>query len=335
MKAPIALLFACLPLLSSCGESSGGALQGYVEGEYVRLAAPFAGTLQTLAVQRGAQVKQGVPVFTLEQENEAAARQGAEDRLHAAEAQLADLQSGKRPQELQVIRAQLAQAKASAQLSATELKRVERLVKGRFVSSDQLDTARANDKLAQAKVSELEAQVKVAELAARPDALKAAEANVASARAALEQADWQLEQKSVAATRSGLINDTYYQPGEWVPAGSPVISILPPENRKVRFFVPEPQLGKLQTGQTVEGSCDDCGKPIPLHISYISPQAEYTPPVIYSKDSRAKLVYMVEAVPDVANAPKLKVGQPMDIALSTPLAGEEQGKGGSSGGQPQ
>lgn len=315
MKPPIVLLLSCLPWLSACGENTVPALQGYVEGEYVRLAAPFAGTLQTLAVQRGAQVRQGDPVFTLEQQNEAAARQGAEDRLHAAEAQLADLKTGKRPQELQVIRAQLAQAKAAAQLSATELQRAERLVKGKFVASDQLDTARANDKLNQAKVTELQAQLQVAELAARPDALKVAEANVAAAHAALDQADWQLSQKSVAATRNGLINDTYYQPGEWIPAGSPVISILPPENRKVRFFVPEPQLGSLQTGQTVQVSCDGCGDAMLMHISYISPQAEYTPPVIYSKDSRAKLVVMVEAIPGVADAPKLKVGQPVDVKL--------------------
>lgn len=314
MKKLPMLVFACL-LLSACGENANTNLQGYVEGEYVRLAAPFAGTLQSLSVQRGAQVKQGDSAFTLEQQNETAARQGAEDRLHAAEAQLADLQSGKRPQELAVVRAQLAQAKAAAQLSATELQRIERLVKGRFVSSTQLDSARASDKLNQAKVTELQAQLQVAELAARPDALKVAEANIAAAKAALDQADWQLAQKSVTATRNGLISDTYYQPGEWVPAGSPVISILPPENRKVRFFIPEPQLGSLQTGQTVQVSCDGCGNPMPMHISYISPQAEYTPPVIYSKDSREKLVVMVEAVPDAADAPKLKVGQPVDVRL--------------------
>jgi HlyD family secretion protein len=313
MKVPILLLFACLPLLPACQENTTNTLQGYVEGEYVRLAAPFAGTLETLAVQRGAQVKQGDPAFTLEQQNETAARQGAADRLHAAEAQLADLQSGKRPQELQVIRAQLTQANAAAQLSTTELQRVERLVKGRFISSDQLDTSRANDKLNQAKVSELQAQLQVAELAARPDAMKAADANVAAARAALQQADWQLAQKNVAATRNGVVDDTYYQPGEWVPAGSPVLSILPPENRKVRFFIPEPQLGSLQTGQTVQVSCDGCGDSMPMKISYISPQAEYTPPVIYSKDSREKLVVMVEAVPSTADATRLKVGQPVDV----------------------
>ncbi|MGB3917681.1 MAG: HlyD family efflux transporter periplasmic adaptor subunit [Thiothrix litoralis] len=313
MKVPILLLLACLPLLPACQESTTNTLQGYVEGEYVHLAAPFAGTLQTLAVQRGAQVKQGDPAFTLEQQNETAARQGATDRLHAAEAQLADLQSGKRPQELQVIRAQLTQAQAAAQLSATELQRVERLVKGRFISSDQLDTARTNDKLNQAKITELQAQLSVAELAARPDALKVAEANVAAARATLQQADWQLAQKTVTATRNGLVNDTYYQQGEWVPAGSPVLSILPPENRKVRFFIPEPQLGSLQTGQTVQVSCDGCGDSIPMKISYISPQAEYTPPVIYSKDSREKLVVMVEAEPNAADATRLKVGQPVDV----------------------
>lgn len=313
MKVPILLLLACLLLLPACQESATNTLQGYVEGEYVHLAAPFAGTLQTLAVQRGAQVKQGDPAFTLEQQNETAARQGATDRLHAAEAQLADLQSGKRPQELQVIRAQLTQAQAAAQLSATELQRVERLVKGRFISNDQLDTARTNDKLNQAKITELQAQLSVAELAARPDALKVAEANIAAARATLQQADWQLAQKTVTATRNGLVNDTYYQQGEWVPAGSPVLSILPPENRKVRFFIPEPQLGSLQTGQTVQVSCDGCGDSIPMKISYISPQAEYTPPVIYSKDSREKLVVMVEAVPNAADATRLKVGQPVDV----------------------
>lgn len=313
MKVPLVLLLVCLPLLPACQDSTTNTLQGYVEGEYVRLAAPFAGTLQTLAVQRGTQVKQGDPAFTLEQQNETAARQGATDRLHATEAQLADLQSGKRPQELQVIRAQLAQANAAAQLSASELQRVERLVKGRFISNDQLDTARANDKLNQAKISELQAQLSVAELAARPDAMKVAEANVAAARAALQQADWQLAQKTVTATRNGLVNDTYYQQGEWVPAGSPVLSILPPENRKVRFFIPEPQLGSLQTGQTVQVSCDGCGDSIPMTISYISPQAEYTPPVIYSKDSREKLVIMVEAVPSAADATRLKVGQPVDV----------------------
>lgn len=314
MKTLPVLLSACLLLLSACGEHADTALQGYVEGEYVRLAAPFAGTLQTLAVQRGAQVKQGDPAFTLEQQNETAARQGAEDRLHAAEAQLADLQSGKRPQELQVVRAQLAQAKAAAELSATELQRAERLVKGKFVASDQLDSARATDKLNQAKISELQAQLQVAELAARPDALKVAAANVAAARAALQQADWQLAQKSVTATRTGLVNDTYYQPGEWVPAGSPVISILPPENRKVRFFIPEPQLGSLQTGRGVQVSCDGC-EPVHMTIRYIAPQAEYTPPVIYSKDSRQKLVVMVEAVPDAVDAARLKVGQPVDVVV--------------------
>lgn len=325
------ILLCCGVLLSACEESDNGAVQGYVEGEYVRLAIPFAGTLQNLSVQRGDQVRQGEPVFTLEQQNEASARQGAEDQLHATEAQLADLQSGKRPQEMQVIRAQLAQAKAAAELSTTELQRVERLVRGKFVSSDQLDTAHANDKLNQAKVTELQAQLQVAELAARPDALKAAEANVAAAHAALDQADWQLAQKSVTATRSGLISDTYYQPGEWVPAGSPVISILPPENRKVRFFIPEPQLGGLQTGQAIQVSCDGCGDPMPLKVSYIAPQAEYTPPVIYSKDSREKLVVMVEAVPEAADAVKLKVGQPVDVVLPASLVGE----GEDSKGQPQ
>jgi HlyD family secretion protein len=100
-----------------------------------------------------------------------------------------------------------------------------------------------------------------------------------------------------------------------VAAGSPVVSILPPENRKIRFFIPEPRLGTLQIGQSVSVSCDGCGDPMAMTISYISPQAEYTPPVIYSKDSREKLVVMLEAVPNATDAARLKVGQPVDVML--------------------
>jgi HlyD family secretion protein len=111
------------------------------------------------------------------------------------------------------------------------------------------------------------------------------------------------------------VQDTFYSEGEWVPAGSPVVSLLPPGNIKIRFFVPEPVLGRVTVGQMVSAACDGCGKPIAAKISYISRQAEYTPPLIYSREQNPKLVFLVEAWPDIKDAVRLHPGQPMEIKL--------------------
>jgi HlyD family secretion protein len=161
----------------------------------------------------------------------------------------------------------------------------------------------------------LAAQLRSARLPARVDQIAAAAAELEAARAALVRAQWQLDQKIVAATVTGVVDDTLYVQGEWVPAGNPVVSILPPENIKVRFFVPEPLLGNLRLGQSVDLACDGCGSPIPAQISFIAAQAEYTPPVIYSRENRTKLVFLVEAIPDPADATRLHPGQPVDVTL--------------------
>jgi HlyD family secretion protein len=164
-------------------------------------------------------------------------------------------------------------------------------------------------------VSELKAQLAAAKLAARPDEIRAAQAASAAAREALAQAEWRLEQKSVRAPREGRVTDTLYVEGEWVPAGSPVVTLLPPAHIKVRFFVQERILGSVRVGQSVSVRCDGCGEPIAAQVSYISPQAEYTPPVIYSRENRAKLVFLVEARPAPAEAARLHPGQPVEVRL--------------------
>jgi HlyD family secretion protein len=301
--------------LVACDKPGDGAFQGYAEGEFVRVAAPFAGSLQKLAVKRGAQVKAGDPLFTLEQVSEAAARREAEDRARNAEAQLADLKKSRRPSEIEAVRAQLAQARASLKLSMVNLSRQEQLAASNFVSKSVVDDARAAVERDRARVGELEAQVTTAQLAARQDEIRAAEFNAQAARAALAQADWRLAQKSVTAPFGGLVNDTNYVAGEWVPAGSPVVSLLPAQNIKVRFFVNEAALGSLKLGQAVNARCDGCAAPLAAQVTFISPQAEYTPPVIYSRENRAKLVYLVEARTSPEDAVKLHPGQPVDVTL--------------------
>jgi HlyD family secretion protein len=301
--------------LASCSREAPPLYQGYAEGEYVRVAAPHAGSLTSLAVQRGAQVEAGAPLFALEQEKEKAARDEAAQGLKRAEAQLENLKKGKRPAELDAIVAQREQARATLKLSEADYARDEKLAKAGFISGQKLEAGRAALMRDHERLKELEAQLAAAKLAARVDEIRAAEAAVAAARAALARADWSLAQKSVKAPVAGLVQDTLYVQGEWVPAGSPVVSLLPPQNIKVRFFVPETQVGALKTGQAVTLSCDGCAAPVAAAISYISPQAEYTPPVIYSRENRDKLVFLVEARPAPADAAKLRPGQPMDVRL--------------------
>lgn len=307
-----ALLGAAL-LAAGCGKSGTHTWQGYIEGEFVSVASPFAGRLDTLSVQRGQQVAQGAALFALESDDERAARQQAEDQLRAAEAQLQDMKTGKRPVEVDVSRAQLAQAQAQAQRSAAALRRDERQFEIGGIAQAQLDESRAQARSDAARVRELQRDIDVARLPGR-DAQQAAQAaQVAAARAALAQADWKLSRKTVAATQAGLVYDTPYRLGEWVPAGSPVVRMLPPGNVKVRFYVPEAVVGALRNGQAVQVRCDGCAAPVAASITYVANEAEFTPPVIYSNETRNKLVFLVEARPSAADAIKLRPGQPVEV----------------------
>lgn len=307
-----ALLAVALP---ACTPPAPASLQGYVEGDYVRVAAPFAGTLTTLDVQRGATVKPGAPLFVLEQENEAAASREAAQRLAAAQATLANLQKGKRAPEIAAVQDQIRQAQATVALDRQNLVRQQALVREGFTSRASLDQAQSAFTRDSARVAELKNQLQTAREGGRPDEIRAAEAQVRASQAALAQANWRLAQKSVRAPVAALVDDTLYTQGEWVPAGSPVVSLLPPGNIRVRFFVAETKLGRLHPGQQVSVHCDGCVHAIPAVIRYISSQAEYTPPVLYNKDNREKLVYLVEAHPSPQDASRLHPGQPVDVFL--------------------
>lgn len=263
-------------VLAGCG-STDTALQGYVEGEYVRVAAPVAGQLQRLSVARGANVEAGAPLFVLEQAREAATVAEADESIAA-------------------IRAQAEQADAVFRLAEANLKRLSELRAKGLAPQEQVDEARTEHRRSDARRREMAAQERTAE-------------------ARLEQARWQLTHKSVIAPAAGLVDDTYYRVGEWVPAGAPVVSILPPQNRVVRFFVPETLVATLRPGQAVQVLRDGATVAVAATISYIAPRAEFTPPVIYSQAARAKLVFMVEARPAPADAAALHPGQPVDVVI--------------------
>nr|WP_198373891.1 HlyD family efflux transporter periplasmic adaptor subunit [Burkholderia ubonensis] len=311
------LLLAAGIALAACGQRADerATYQGYVEGEFVYLSSSQSGTLAQLAVQRGQSVAANTPAFALEAVDETAALQQAQHQLAAAQAQLADLRTGKRPPEVNVTKAQLAQAVAQAGKAADQLARDERQYRAGGISAQQLDDSRTAARTSAAQVRELRSQVDVARLPGRSQQISAQAAQVDAAQAAVAVAQWKLDQKRVAAPAAGRVYDTLYRLGEWVQAGSPVVQMLPPQNVKVRFFVPEAAVASLAPGRAVAIHCDGCAADVPARITYVSSQAEYTPPVIYSNESRTKLVFMIEARPAVADAPKLHPGQPVAVRV--------------------
>ncbi|MEO6352238.1 MAG: HlyD family efflux transporter periplasmic adaptor subunit [Oxalobacteraceae bacterium] len=309
--------------LTACSEPPSDSFPGYAEADYVRVSTPIAGTLLTQPHKKGDTVKRGALAFVLEQESETAARAEAAFRVQGAEATLANLKKGKRPDEIATAQAQLAQAQAAARLSSADLSRQIKLVDAHFISAARLDEARAAAQRDQAHVRELQAQLRVVNLGARSDEIAAAAQERNAAQAQLAQLAWRLAQKSQTVPVDSVVDDVLYQEGEWVAAGSPVLSLLPAQTIKARFFVPETMLGRLQLGQAANLLCDGCGAPIAATVSFIAHAAEYTAPLIYSKENRATLVFMVEARPGSKDAYRLHPGQPLEVRL---VAVAAQGK---------
>jgi HlyD family secretion protein len=143
-----------------------------------------------------------------------------------------------------------------------------------------------------------------------------AESALRQAKANLEWSRTRLGRRQAVSPDTGTIEQLYYRPGETVQAGKPVLSLLPPRNLKFRFFVPQAMLPDITFGQTVLVNCDGCEKDLTAKVSFIARSAEFTPPVIYSQEERAKLVFLVEARPDKPE--KFRVGQPVSVTIPKP-----------------
>lgn len=304
---------AALALCSACSKPPENVFPGYAEGEYVRLASPLAGTLLRVHLRSGDSARAGEPAFALEHGHESAARQEAASRLLRAEALLADLRKGARTDELAVIAAELRAAQSALALSRANLARDTKLAANAFIAPARIEQARAGVTTDQTRVQQAAARLRTAQSGARGDQVAAAEQEAEAARAQLAQAEWQLTHKTQSVPTGGLVSEVAYRVGEWVPAGAPVVTILPAANIKVRFFIPEGRLARVATGQGVIVSCDGCA-PLKARISFVAPQAEFTSPLIYSAENRAALVFMLEATPDAGQAQTLHPGQPVSVS---------------------
>jgi HlyD family secretion protein len=301
-------------LAQGCSKGSDSVYQGYVEGEFVYVASQLAGRLDELPVTRGTWVRPGDRLFVLEHALEQQGVDRAKANLVKAQDTVNDLKKGLRPDEIDQILARIDQSEAQLALNKLEMERRAALLTTGAVAQEDYDQARTRYLDAKGRLADYKAQLATGKLGSRIDQILAAQAQVNAAQADLHQAQWYLDQKLQNATLDAMVFDLIHYRGEWVQAGSPVVKLLPPTNVKVRFFIPETDMGKVAVGQTVTVRCDGCPKPFTGTVNFIFPQAEYTPPVIYSQDFRAKLVFMVEARFDPETAKALKPGQPVDVS---------------------
>jgi HlyD family secretion protein len=288
--------------------------QGYAEADFVKVGPTQQGLLTAVAVGRGDQVETGALLFAQDDTDDRAARDQAAQMLAQAERQLDNLQTGGKPTEIDQAEANLADARATLVRTTADLVRAEAQLPMGGVSKQSVDQSRADRLSAQAKVdAALAARAQARAPMGRQGEIQAQLASVAANRAALEMAEWRLAQRRVIAPSGGRVADVLARPGETMAAGSPVVSLLPTGNIFVRFFVPEPLLSTIHLGDRVALACDGCASDLSARVSFISPQAEYTPPLIYSESSKAKLVFIVEARPSREQAVRLNPGQPIEV----------------------
>jgi HlyD family secretion protein len=288
--------------------------QGYAEADFVKVAPTQQGLVTAVYVVRGDRVTAGTPLFAQDDTSDRAASDQATRQLGQAQQQLANLEAAGKPTEIEQAEANLADNRATLDRAKLDFERGEALVGKGAITIQTMDQSRASYLSATAKVAAMEAAlVQMQAPQGRDLEIKAQRATVGAARAALAMVEWRLSQRRVSAPTTAVVADVLARPGETLAAGAPVVSLLPPGNIFVRFFIPEKDLAKIHLGDPVALVCDGCQPDLSATISFIKPQAEYTPPVIYSESSRMKLVYIIEARPSEDQAVLINPGQPVSV----------------------
>lgn len=295
------------------GFGAGGAPQfpGYVEAKYVYVAPAAGGTIQTIPVKEGDAVEKGAVLFTLKADQQQAAVSGADARVVAAQANLDNLLTGSREDEINVVRATLQKAQSDLNLARDSATRSEKLLTQGLIPQSQLDQDRASLASAEAAVRQYEAQLKVAELPARDAQQRQAEADLDAAKADASKARSDLSDRTVGAPVAGRVEQLIFDAGEMAIAGTPVVSLLPEGALKVKFYVPQAERPLLALGDQMAVSCDGCAPDIRATVSFFASDPQFTPPVIYSREERQRLTFLVEAtLPDNAG---VQPGQPVTL----------------------
>ena len=286
-----------------------------MEGEFVLVAPVETARLESLSVRRGDRVEKGRTLGAMETRDAELELAKAKAALAQSENQLADLKLGKRPEEVAVLEAALNSATVQAAERERTVQRLADLVRRGTIAQSAYDDAVSARDIAKASVAQAEANLSVAKLPARAGQIEAAQAAVAQGRAAVEAAQWKLEQRALVAPAAGSVTDIIRNPGELAGPQAPVLSLLPDGAVKLRVYLGEPDMAHVRLGSHLRITCDGCKEAMGAEVSYVANEPEFTPPVIYSLENRQKLVFLVEARPD-ATAASLKPGQIVDVFLA-------------------
>lgn len=297
-------------LLISCGSDSSKNYHGYVEEDAVYLTSSRSGILKERFVNRGQFVDKGSKLFRLDSNPEALVLRLRQAELSQAKEILQDLIKPKRRPEIGSIQAQIEQIDAQLKLAQIRVNRYAKLYKRNATEKDTLDAAIARHEQLEHRKSELKANLALAKLGSREDQIKAQQETVNALTASVENAAWQLSQKTVYAPKSGYILDTFFEEGEFV-NDKPVLALLSLEDIRIEFFIPVDKLDDVYLNQIIYFTCMGCKDQYKANISYISPEAEYLPPLVYSRENRDKLVFRVKAKPNKPG--RFKPGQPVTI----------------------
>lgn len=320
MKAPVrAVLVLAAAALAGLGvhhytrSADVAGWQGWVEGKFLFVGPDEPGRLVSLAAKEGEFVAEGFSLFAVESDLQLVEAERAQAALSEAEARLGRAEAAQqRPEEISVLEAQRTRAEAALTQSKPELERAKDLVSRGISPQARLDAAKAAFARDEATLTEVNRQIAVARLKSRSEDIEAAKAVVEQARSRLSAAKVSVGRRTVKTPASALVQEVFFRVGEVVPAGKPVVSLLPPGNVRLLFFVPETELARLAPGARVRAICDGCAKDIQATIMFVSAQAEFTPPVIFSRDERKKLVFRAEAQPD--NPMDLRIGLPVWVS---------------------
>ena len=314
MKSNLLILGGFFLLLVGCGRDETKTYQGYVEVRNLYLASPYSGLLMKQHVFRGQYVKKGDILFNLDDRAESLQVEEGNELAKQGENALVDLKKPKRKPEIVMVEAQLREATARLKLAELRLNRFDELYKKQATDRDHVDDALYNAEVLKGSLDEVTANLKLASMGARKDQILAQQSKVSALYSRVKYIVWQLEQKSIYAPIDAIVFDTYYVEGEFVGAEKPIAALVDPKNVRVEFFVPAKDLESLKLNQKIQFTCEGCSSSNEAVINYISPEAEYISPLIYSRENSDKIVFRIKA--NIVNAPLFKPGQPVIVSIA-------------------
>lgn len=302
-------------VLAGCHGHPENEVQGYVEGDFVRISLPQSGIVETVTVKRGDAAPHGRVLFTLDSARETAALEKARAELAVAQAELSNLTATERDAEIEAMASEVNELKATLAYTMAAHQRHFKLSRTGATPVDDADRLKSEELAIKAKIQAAESRLQLARQSiGRDDEIQAARKTVSAREAAVREAEANLALRQAVSPADAVVNDVIYRPGETVAAGQAVVELLPPENIKARFYLSAKQVGWAKTDPQITLKCETCGDGIPARVSFVSPEAAYRPPILYSRNQSEKLAFLVEASPQSA-APQLRPGQPVTVVF--------------------